>query len=233
MLLHDEALTGATEHGFASGTTTRNGRCRRSSRCWRASSTRWKTNTCASARPTSSRWSSACCERWRATPRRRLPRPVGARDFAGEDPLVLVANDIAPADMLQFKRSVFTGFVTDVGRAHLAHSHRGAQHGHPGGGRRARSQPPDPPGRLGHHRWRLRHRRRQPIADRARGVPVPPAAKRARARAAVAAAAYAGGDARRRACRAACQHRVAAATPRPRSRRARLASACSAASSCS
>jgi phosphoenolpyruvate-protein phosphotransferase (PTS system enzyme I) len=33
----------------------------------------------------------------------------------GEDPLVLVANDIAPADMLQFKRSVFTGFITDVG----------------------------------------------------------------------------------------------------------------------
>ena len=40
---------------------------------------------------------------------------VGVRDFAGEDPLVLVANDVAPADMLQFKRSVFTGFVTDVG----------------------------------------------------------------------------------------------------------------------
>ena len=38
-----------------------------------------------------------------------------ARDFGGEDPLVLVANDIAPADMLQFKRSVFTGFITDVG----------------------------------------------------------------------------------------------------------------------
>jgi phosphotransferase system enzyme I (PtsI) len=37
------------------------------------------------------------------------------RDFAGEDPLVLVASDVAPADMLQFKRSVFTGFVTDVG----------------------------------------------------------------------------------------------------------------------
>ena len=37
------------------------------------------------------------------------------RDFAGEDPLVLVAADVAPADMLQFKRSVFTGFVTDVG----------------------------------------------------------------------------------------------------------------------
>ena len=34
---------------------------------------------------------------------------------AGAEPLVLVANDIAPADMLHFKRSVFTGFVTDVG----------------------------------------------------------------------------------------------------------------------
>ena len=40
---------------------------------------------------------------------------AAARDLAGEDPLVLVANDVAPADMLQFKRSVFTGFVTDVG----------------------------------------------------------------------------------------------------------------------
>jgi len=40
------------------------------------------------------------------------PQP---RDFAGEDPLVLVANDLSPADMLHFKRSVFTGFVTDVG----------------------------------------------------------------------------------------------------------------------
>jgi phosphoenolpyruvate-protein phosphotransferase (PTS system enzyme I) len=44
------------------------------------------------------------------------PAPgVKPRDFAGEDPLVLVANDIAPADMLQFKRSIFTGFITDVG----------------------------------------------------------------------------------------------------------------------
>lgn len=38
-----------------------------------------------------------------------------ARDFGGEDPLVLVSSDIAPADLLQFKRGVFTGFVTDVG----------------------------------------------------------------------------------------------------------------------
>jgi phosphotransferase system enzyme I (PtsI) len=40
---------------------------------------------------------------------------AGPRDFAGEDPLVMIANDVAPADMLQFKRSVFAGFITDVG----------------------------------------------------------------------------------------------------------------------
>jgi len=44
-----------------------------------------------------------------------LPHVAQARDFGGEEPLVLVANDIAPADMLQFKGSVFRGFVTDVG----------------------------------------------------------------------------------------------------------------------
>lgn len=44
-----------------------------------------------------------------------LPTGGTNRDFGGEDPLVLVANDIAPADMIQFKGSVFTGFVTDVG----------------------------------------------------------------------------------------------------------------------
>ncbi len=48
------------------------------------------------------------------TPQRAALTP-GQRDAAGEDPLVLVANDVAPADMMQFKHSVFTGFVTDVG----------------------------------------------------------------------------------------------------------------------
>jgi phosphotransferase system enzyme I (PtsI) len=44
----------------------------------------------------------------------RVAAPL-ASDFGGEEPLILVASDIAPADMLQFKRSVFKGFVTDVG----------------------------------------------------------------------------------------------------------------------
>ena len=43
------------------------------------------------------------------------PALGGASDRGGSDPLVLVASDVAPADMLQFKRSVFMGFVTDVG----------------------------------------------------------------------------------------------------------------------
>jgi phosphotransferase system enzyme I (PtsI) len=38
-----------------------------------------------------------------------------ARDFAGEDPLVLVSGDIAPADLMRFRHGVFTGFITDVG----------------------------------------------------------------------------------------------------------------------
>jgi phosphotransferase system enzyme I (PtsI) len=36
-------------------------------------------------------------------------------DDSHEVPLVLIAHDLSPADMLQFKQSVFTGFVTDVG----------------------------------------------------------------------------------------------------------------------
>ena len=49
---------------------------------------------------------------------RGVPSPVPdaeQRDFGGDEPLILVASDIAPADMLNFKRSVFKGFVTDVG----------------------------------------------------------------------------------------------------------------------
>ncbi|HET7864648.1 MAG TPA: phosphoenolpyruvate--protein phosphotransferase [Burkholderiaceae bacterium] len=51
----------------------------------------------------------------------KLKTPAAQRDLAGEDPLILVANDVAPADMLQFKRSVFAGFVTDVG-GHNSHT---------------------------------------------------------------------------------------------------------------
>ncbi len=36
-------------------------------------------------------------------------------DGSVDAPLVLIAHDLSPADMLQFKQSVFAGFVTDVG----------------------------------------------------------------------------------------------------------------------
>ena len=47
-------------------------------------------------------------------------KPQGLQqDLLGEDqmdvPLILVAHDLSPADLLQFKESVFTGFITDVG----------------------------------------------------------------------------------------------------------------------
>ncbi|MEY4978962.1 MAG: Phosphoenolpyruvate-protein phosphotransferase [Pseudomonadota bacterium] len=40
---------------------------------------------------------------------------LGQDQETSEDPLVLIAHDLSPADMLQFKQSVFAGFVTDVG----------------------------------------------------------------------------------------------------------------------
>lgn len=47
------------------------------------------------------------------------PRRTVQQDLLLDDtldvPLVLVAHDLSPADMLQFKKSVFAGFVTDVG----------------------------------------------------------------------------------------------------------------------
>jgi phosphotransferase system enzyme I (PtsI) len=55
-----------------------------------------------------------------------VPHPVAKRSASSRQqdlllddiqdvPLVLVAHDLSPADMLQFKQSVFAGFVTDVG----------------------------------------------------------------------------------------------------------------------
>jgi phosphoenolpyruvate-protein phosphotransferase (PTS system enzyme I) len=51
----------------------------------------------------------------RGAPGASLPDPAASAAQASDVPLILVANDVSPADMLQFKRSVFVGFVTDVG----------------------------------------------------------------------------------------------------------------------
>jgi phosphotransferase system enzyme I (PtsI) len=48
-------------------------------------------------------------------PSRRKTQQDLLLDDSVDVPLVLVAHDLSPADMLQFKQSVFAGFVTDVG----------------------------------------------------------------------------------------------------------------------
>ena len=52
-------------------------------------------------------------------PATRSERKSSGPDLLLDDtvdvPLILVAHDLSPADMLQFKQSVFAGFVTDVG----------------------------------------------------------------------------------------------------------------------
>ena len=49
----------------------------------------------------------------------RAARKTAQHDLLLDDtvdvPLILVAHDLSPADMLQFKQSVFAGFITDVG----------------------------------------------------------------------------------------------------------------------
>jgi phosphoenolpyruvate-protein phosphotransferase (PTS system enzyme I) len=54
-----------------------------------------------------------------APPPARIKRQTGQPDLLPGDlqdiPLILIAHDLSPADMLQFKTSVFAGFVTDVG----------------------------------------------------------------------------------------------------------------------
>ena len=47
-------------------------------------------------------------------PRRRTQQDLLLDDMV-DVPLVLVAHDLSPADMLQFKQSVFAGFITDLG----------------------------------------------------------------------------------------------------------------------
>ncbi len=49
-----------------------------------------------------------------STPRRKTQQDLLLDDTV-DVPLILVAHDVSPADMLQFKQSVFAGFVTDVG----------------------------------------------------------------------------------------------------------------------
>ncbi len=52
-------------------------------------------------------------------PVERVVRRTSQQDLLLDDtvdvPLILIAHDLSPSDMLQFKQSVFAGFITDVG----------------------------------------------------------------------------------------------------------------------
>ncbi len=50
-----------------------------------------------------------------ARPARKSSQQDLLLDDTVDVPLILVAHDLSPADMLQFKQSVFAGFITDVG----------------------------------------------------------------------------------------------------------------------
>ena len=71
----------------------------------------------------------------------------------GTNEMIVVAHDIAPADMMQFKSQSFQAFVTDLG-GRTSHGDRRAQPRHSGRGRRAACERADPPGRPDHRRRR-------------------------------------------------------------------------------
>src|SRR3954465_15335843 len=74
------------------------------------------------------------------TPPRKTQQDL-LRDDTVDVPLVLIAHDLSPADMLQFKQSVFAGFVTDVGGGNTHPGILGRSMEIPGGGgRRSASQ---------------------------------------------------------------------------------------------
>ena len=61
MLLQDEALTGGVKHWITERLYNAEWALTTQLEIIARQLTRWRTRTCASARPTSSRWSSACC----------------------------------------------------------------------------------------------------------------------------------------------------------------------------
>jgi phosphotransferase system enzyme I (PtsI) len=119
MLLHDETLTGATKHWIRerhyNAEWALSAQLEVLARQFDEMDDDYLRERKADLEQVAERLLRALARGGSSAPPVLAASPTAARDFAGEDPLVLVANDISPADMLQFKRSVFTGFVTDVG----------------------------------------------------------------------------------------------------------------------
>jgi len=90
-------------------------------------------------------------------PPTRATRKASQQDLLLDDtvdvPLILIAHDLSPADMLQFKQSVFAGFITTLAAKPRTRPLSRAAWTFRGGGRTP-EQPAGTPGRLGHHRRR-------------------------------------------------------------------------------
>ena len=119
MLLHDEALTGATRHWIAdrhyNAEWALSAQLEVLARQFDEMEDEYLRERKADLEQVVERMLRALSRDPAAADHVQQASGFAARDFAGEDPLVLVANDVAPADMMQFKRSVFSGFITDVG----------------------------------------------------------------------------------------------------------------------
>ena len=176
--------------------------------------------------------------RRRAGGRARAEGPAGqaarrAVRASAEEQTILVAHDLSPADVIQFKQPQFAAFLTDLGgvTSHTAIVARSLNVPAVVGAHNGRGA--DPRERAGDRRRRARRRHRQPRRVGARRVPAEAGRDRARAAEAQAAQDHARGHARRRGGRAARQHRAARRRRAGAARTAPPASACSAASSCS
>jgi phosphotransferase system enzyme I (PtsI) len=119
MLLHDEALTGATKHWIAdrhyNAEWALSAQLEVLARQFDEMEDDYLRERKADLEQVVERMLRALSRDPAAAGHEQQTSGFAARDFTGEDPLVLVANDVAPADMMQFKRSVFSGFITDVG----------------------------------------------------------------------------------------------------------------------
>ena len=124
---------------------------------------------------------------------------------SAEEQTILVAHDLSPADVIQFKQHHFAAFLTDLGGVDVAHGDRRAQPQRAGGRRDAQRAAADPRRRDADRRRQQPRRHRQSRSRGARRVPAE--AERARARAAEAAAAA------QQARRHARRHARRAATP--------------------
>ena len=103
------------------------------------------------------------------------------RRASAEDQTILVAHDLSPADVIQFKSHHFAAFLTDLGGATLAYRDRRAQPQRARRGGDAQRARPDPRARAADRRRRQERRHRQSRSLGARRVPAE--AGRARARA--------------------------------------------------